>query len=191
MSDRTFIAVEVNDGVRGCLNSRCEKLHQYPGAITWVQPRIFHVTLNFLGEIDEARRADVQAVVAQAAAKTRPFDFQVTGLTAMPAKGRPRVIWANVIEPSGELAALQERLCVALEGVGIPREDRLFIPHVTVARIKFTTATRAIRAGVGSLEKEQFGSVHADELIVFTSDLQPDGAVHTPVAKAALGGKGG
>ncbi|MCY2932046.1 MAG: RNA 2',3'-cyclic phosphodiesterase [Planctomycetota bacterium] len=191
MSDRTFIAVEVNDGVRGCLNSRCEKLHRHPGAITWVQPRAFHVTLNFLDAIAPARMAEVQAVVAEAAAKARPFDFQVTGLVAMPPKGRPRVIWANVIDPSGELAALQERLCVGLEGIGIPREDRLFIPHVTVARIRFTPATRAVRGDVGSLEKEDFGGVHADQVIVFTSDLQADGPVYTPVAKVALGSKGG
>ena len=120
-----------------------------------------------------------------------PFDFQVSGLAAVPEKGRPRVIWANVIEPVGELAALQERIAAGLEGMGVPSEQRAFVPHVTVARIKFTTASKAIRADVGLLEKEGFGSVHADEVIVFRSELREDGPIHTAVARAPLGPKGG
>ncbi|MEI7835487.1 MAG: RNA 2',3'-cyclic phosphodiesterase, partial [Planctomycetota bacterium] len=182
MSDRTFIAIDVNDGVRGCLNSRCEKLRLHPGEITWVHPKVFHVTLNFLGSIAPSQMSAVQALVAQAAAHAKPFDFQVGGLDAMPIKGRPRVVWANVIEPTGELLALQERLTAGLEGLGFPREDRPFIPHVTLARIKFTTATKAIRSDIESMAKEDFGRVEAREVIVFTSDLQEGGPIHTPVA---------
>lgn len=191
MTQRTFIAVDVNDGVRGCLNDRCQTLRRHPGTIAWVQPKIYHVTLNFLGALEPAQTAAVRALVDQVAAQAKPFDFRLRGLEAVPPKGRPRVVWANVIEPTGELAALQERLTAGLEGLGIPREDRLYLPHVTVARIKFTTASRAIRADVESLAQEDFGSAQAREVIVFTSDLTADGPVHTPALRATLGGLGG
>ncbi|MCY2927774.1 MAG: RNA 2',3'-cyclic phosphodiesterase [Planctomycetota bacterium] len=191
MTQRTFIAVDVNDGVRGCLNDRCQTLRRHSGTIAWVQPKVYHVTLNFLGALEPAQTAAVRALVDQVAAQAKPFDFRLRGLEAVPPKGRPRVVWANVIEPTGELAALQERLTLGLEGLGIPREDRIYIPHVTVARIKFTTTTKAIRADVESLAQEEFGSAQAREVIVFTSDLTPDGPVHTPAVRAALGGVGG
>ena len=191
MKYRTFIALDVSEGVREGLSQRCRELQEYPGTITWVAPKVLHVTLNYLGEIEASQMAGVQAVVAEAAAQSKPFDFQVRGLAALPPKGRPRVIWANVIERSGELAALQERVTVGLEALGFPREDRSFRPHVTLARVKFTPATKALRADLEAMAKDDVGLVPAGEVIVFTSDLQADGPIHTPVARAPLGPAGG
>ena len=60
-------------------------------------------------------------------------------------------------------------------------------PHVTLARIKFTSETRALRADLAPLAEEDFGSVFCEEVIVFTSDLQKEGPVHTAVSRAKLG----
>lgn len=191
MSQRTFIAIDVNDGVRGCLNRSCQPLRRHPGSINWVQPKVFHLTLNFVGPIEPEQMARVHALVTETAAEMQAFDFRVCGLEAMPPKGRPMVIWANVTEPTGRLLALQERLTAGLEGLGIPREDRSYRPHITIARIKFTTASKDIRASVEALANEDFGTVQAREVGVYTSELRDSGPVYTSVVRAALAGSGG
>jgi 2'-5' RNA ligase len=188
MSVRTFVAVDIKDDVRRRLVAGCQGIRRHPGAINWVQPEIMHVTLNFLDRIEESRMNDVRAIVSEVAGQAKCFDFQVRGLTVAPPKGRARTVWAEVVEPSGELARLQERLAAAFGRIGVPREHREYRPHVTLARVKFTPATKGLRADAEAMAQEDFGTVHVSEVILFTSDLRPEGPSHTPVARAPLGG---
>jgi RNA 2',3'-cyclic 3'-phosphodiesterase len=101
-----------------------------PGA-RWVDPGNYHLTLRFIGEIDEGVAADVDDALARL--RARRFTLQLSG-TGVFGNGRPRQLWVGV-ERNPELAALRDKIEQALTRTGLPPEPRKFAPHVTLARL--------------------------------------------------------
>ena len=188
MPNRTFLAVEIAEHTRRALAGVAENLDTAGATIRFVAPRNLHVTLNFLGDVDDGPLRRVCDTAADVAAGVAPFEFSVCGLTPGPPKGRLRMIWADVHDPSGCLADVQERLAAALETLGFPRENRPYRPHLTVARIKYAPDDRRLRAEIERFAAEAFGTQPATQVTVFTSERTPAGPIYTPAAHAALGG---
>ena len=127
--------------------------------------------------------ANVCRVVADAAGLTEPFDFQVRGIQAVPARGNLSMFWAGVADPEGRMAAMFEVFEAALEELGFPREQREFHPHVTLGRVKYARDGRALRAAAARQAEADFGCVAADEIVVYSSQLTPDGPVYAPMGR--------
>jgi len=111
----------------------------------------------------------------------------VAGLLCVPPGGRLRMIWAGVEDRTGRMAELHGRLEAGLEGLGLPREGRAFRPHITMGRVTRVRQEQALRRQAEALAGEEFGTVEARHVVVFTSDLTPRGPTYTPVAHAPLG----
>ena len=188
MPNRTFLAVEISEQTRRALAGVAENIDAAGATIRFAAPRNLHVTLNFLGDVSDGPLRRVCDTAADVTAGVAPFEFSVCGLTPGPPKGRLRMIWADVVDPGGCLADLQERLAAALETLGLPRENRPYRPHLTVARIKYAPDDRPIRTEIERFGAEAFGAQQATQVTVFTSELTPSGPVYTPVAHAALDG---
>jgi 2'-5' RNA ligase len=107
----------------------------------WVDPGNFHLTLRFIGEVDEGLAADIDAALARVEA--RPFTLQLAG-TGYFGDGAPRSLWVGV-ERNAELTALRDKIERALVRAGLPPEPRRFAPHVTLARLR-NVASPAIAA---------------------------------------------
>ncbi|NBB70244.1 MAG: RNA 2',3'-cyclic phosphodiesterase [Alphaproteobacteria bacterium] len=101
--------------------------------VRWTDPDTLHVTLAFIGEVDNGVFKD--AMEALSHVHTRPFALELQGLGHFPPRGPIRQLWVGVkLEP--ELARLQRRVVRALAEVGVKLDKRKFIPHVTVARFR-------------------------------------------------------
>jgi 2'-5' RNA ligase len=133
---RTFLAVELSDAVRSALGREIARLARALPHVRWADPAGMHLTLSFLGELDDARLADATAAAIEAAADSQPFTLRLAGLGSFGPPRAPRVIWAGVGGDVQRLVELQERLAGALEARGFPREQRPFAPHLTLARLK-------------------------------------------------------
>jgi 2'-5' RNA ligase len=134
---RTFIAVQLPDTIRERLAHQIETLApRLPTTIRWVAPESLHLTLAFLGPLDDAQIASAEQATATAAREGPPFSLALTHLGTFGSARSPRVIWAGVTGDIAELGNLQGRLASELELRGFPREDRPFSPHLTLARIK-------------------------------------------------------
>jgi RNA 2',3'-cyclic 3'-phosphodiesterase len=101
-----------------------------PGA-RWVDPANYHLTLRFIGEIDEGVAADVDDALMRL--RARRFALQLAG-TGVFGNGRPRQLWVGV-ERNPDLSALRDKVEQALTRAGLPPEARKFAPHVTLARL--------------------------------------------------------
>jgi 2'-5' RNA ligase len=126
---RLFTALTLPEDVRGWLTSLRGGLK---GA-RWIDPENYHVTLRFIGDVDE-RTAD-EAADALARIERAPVSIRLAGLDTFGNRRQPHSVWARV-EPTPallELQAEQERL---LQRIGLPAEGRRFTPHVTLARLK-------------------------------------------------------
>jgi 2'-5' RNA ligase len=183
---RTFLAIELDDAIRERLAAAQERLRSQAGGVKWVEAENIHLTLKFLGEIDE----DVAPLVAEAlgpvAAGIEPFEMRLAGLGAFPPHGAPRVVWAGVQEPSGRLLELHRRIERELEALGIEREDRPFTAHVTLGRIKDRPDPR-LRHALDARAADDFGSQAVTHVTFFQSVLSPAGPTYTALSRARLG----
>jgi 2'-5' RNA ligase len=188
---RSFVAVELSDEVRQALAAvqRDLKVQAPPGAVRWTRPDSIHLTLQFLGDILPDQVEAVAGALRAACAGRAPFAFELAGAGVFPNLNRPRVVWVGVVEPSGALSALQQRVVQALAPLGFVPEERGFSPHLTIGRAARDAGSRDLaalgalvaRAGIGSL-----GRVAVNAVNLMKSDLKPDGAVYTPLAVILL-----
>jgi 2'-5' RNA ligase len=102
----------------------------------WVPLQNIHVTLAFLGRVDEERVGALSAAIAAAVQAHVDFTVRLGELGTFPSARRARVIWAGLDDPTGGLAGLADSVADALEPLGFPREARAFQPHATIARLK-------------------------------------------------------
>jgi RNA 2',3'-cyclic 3'-phosphodiesterase len=191
---RSFIAIELPDGIRRELNAVEQKIQSLAGesarkTVRWVAASNMHLTLKFLGEVSSANLQMLTHVIKEAASHHAPFSFSVTGLGAFPNTRRPRVVWVGIEAPP-DLLAIQKAIETETRRLGYPAEERPFSPHLTLGR----TAQNArpdevarLAQALNEMKIGQLGSVNASELILFRSDLRPSGAVYTPLNHFPLG----
>jgi len=125
---RLFVGIEFPPELR----LRLSLLQSGVAGAKWVDPGNFHLTLRFIGEVDEGTAADVDEALLRL--KARPFSLQLTG-TGTFGGDKPRQLWVGV-EREPALATLQGRIELALIRAGLPPEPRKFTPHVTLARLR-------------------------------------------------------
>ncbi len=116
--------------------------------VKWVQPDNIHLSLKFLGEVDDAREGELRAALQQAARSAgRALVVQVEGFGVFPDFRRPHVLWAGVI-PDSALELLQHGVEQSFAPLGFPTEARPFRPHVTLGRTSREARPRDF-AGLG------------------------------------------
>jgi 2'-5' RNA ligase len=125
---RLFVGLNLPDGVIARMNIMCSGI---PGA-RWVAPENFHLTLRFIGEVDEPTAEEIDYALRQIEAET--LDLTLTGLGTFGKHGKEHTLWVGVA-PSPPLAHLQAKIESAIVRAGQPAEERKFTPHVTIARM--------------------------------------------------------
>jgi len=99
----------------------------------WVEPRDYHMTLKFIGEVDEGMAEDMNAALS--AVRAAPPNVAIEGVGCFESRNKVRAVWAGVA-PDDPLSALRGRIETAVAQAGGPAETRKFKPHVTLARLK-------------------------------------------------------
>ncbi|HEY5975999.1 MAG TPA: RNA 2',3'-cyclic phosphodiesterase [Geobacteraceae bacterium] len=167
---RLFVAIDLPEETRNEVDHLREAL---PGA-RWVPTDQLHLTLRFLGEVDEATLRSVQAGLATVQAE--PFTLQVRGVGHFPPRRPPRVLWVG-LDGGTHLIDLQRQIETVVQATGLPAEERAFSPHITLARFR-----EAAAAPVLAFEERQRAfacppfSVVAFQL--YESTLTSSGAIH-------------
>jgi len=179
--------VLLDDATRAALAARVESLRPVAAGVTWVAPENLHVTLKFLGGVEQPRLELVQAALARAVHGAAPFDLSVVGLGAFPSATRARVVWAGVVAGRGELTGLAASVEHELAPVGFPPEDRPFSPHVTLGRVREPRRNTELAAAFDREHAERFGVVRVDRLSLMRSDLSPRGARYSELSGHPLG----
>ncbi len=185
---RTFLAIDLDDSILDALGDVRMQLDDETAKIRWVAPANQHVTMQFLGDVEDNILADVCKAIAYAASEIEPFKFDVQGIQCIPPEGRQlRFVWAGVVDCDDGLARLYQALEESVAELGFPPERRPFKPHLTLARIKYAPDPEAIRQAAEGLADAYFGTQHAAELVAYTSILTPDGPVYTALSRSRLG----
>jgi 2'-5' RNA ligase len=132
---RTFVALNLPAAERVRLHDALAPLRERGLPVRWMAPEALHLTVKFLGDTEGDGVADIERVLAAAAARRAPIRLRIGGLGAFPSLRRANVLWVGAA-PDPELLALQKDVELALSRLGYPREQRPFRPHVTIGRLR-------------------------------------------------------
>jgi 2'-5' RNA ligase len=175
---RFFVALDLPEAVRQRFRELIARLKgQCPGA-RWVRPEGIHVTLKFIGNTDPENFDSICAALA-AIRSEQPVGMEFRGCGFFPSERRPRVVWCGV-EASANLAKLAGDIDEALVPLGIPRDSRKFLPHLTLARLEPEKLSpgevqKLVRAA-RELEGRSLGSAPGTAFYLFESILKQAGA---------------
>lgn len=177
---RLFVALDIPQDTRHALGAIIERLRGICRGARWLRAESIHVTLKFIGHVEEARLPAIQGALADARSNS-PIDIAFRHFGFFPNERHPHVFWAG-IEAGPELAALAGSIESSLEPLGINREQRAFRPHLTLARFKTEDGLPKLRAMLASLPSQNFGTMTATQFDLYETALKPEGAVHTKLA---------
>ncbi|HMF56627.1 MAG TPA: RNA 2',3'-cyclic phosphodiesterase [Pyrinomonadaceae bacterium] len=184
---RVFCAVPLTEEVRESAARHMESLRAslpYVRA-SWERPEKMHITLKFLGEIEESRVEALSRAAERAAHEAESFTLSISGAGAFPARGNPRVLWLGIKDETGGLYGLQRALETETEREGFRREQRPFHPHLTIARLRQPEGAREVATLHQDTGFETL-SCPVSELLVIRSELGPKGSRYTEISKHKL-----
>jgi 2'-5' RNA ligase len=183
---RTFIGIEVVSAVRQQLVELQDRLRAVSGEVKWVEPENLHLTLKFLGDVDEQDLYAVCKTADEAVSGQEPFEMTVAGVGAFPNAGRPRTIWAGVTQGSREAIAMQANLERLFAKQGYPREDRRYTPHLTLGRSRHGRPNPDLAGLIQQLADWQAGPTSVSEILVMASQLTPNGPIYSIMGRGRL-----
>jgi 2'-5' RNA ligase len=187
---RLFVAVNLPATARHSAAQAAAPLLVADLPVNWVGEDGLHITLKFLGEVDESRAAPIGAALSTAVAQVRPFELGLGGFGAFPDLERPRVLWFGV-ERHPALELLANDVEKAVGPFGFAPELRPFQPHLTLGRARRDARPAAFR-DLGDLARDVEWEVvvPVESVDLMESTLGAAGASYRIVHRAALGGKG-
>lgn len=180
---RLFVAFDLPREVREALGEPIARLKPLCRAARWARPEGMHVTLKFIGHAitdGEAEKLDAVRAALAAVKSSEPVKIGYRGVGFFPDARRPRVIWCGV-EASANLAKLAADIERGLEPLGIPRETRAFVPHLTLARFKSPEGVDALVRLAAEWVSRDFGSACETEFHLFESLLKPGGTQYRKI----------
>lgn len=183
---RLFVAVNLADALRDPLAAAQRQLAAAGADVKWTDPAGFHLTLKFLGEVDDARLPDIEQAVAGGIAGQGPFDLHLQGLGAFPTLTAPRVVWVGVTAGGPELARLAAGLEQAFQPLGFEAEGRPYSAHLTLGRVRSPRGRTGLTAALQALATTDFGGMPVHTVHLMQSRLSPRGAAYTAVAPFGL-----
>jgi RNA 2',3'-cyclic 3'-phosphodiesterase len=198
---RAFLAVELSPGLRAELVALQQELRQsieqemkQNRHISWVQPAKMHLTIKFLGDMDEQLLDPLLGVLEQALGSQPSMSMPLERLGVFPRPHSPRVLWIGPSEhwergtEAKKMVEIRDAIEEASESLGFLREAKPFSPHLTMARIK--TGERhvgAVLATSGVLDQPlSLGSLAVGSVVLVKSELKPTGSVYTRLWEARL-----
>lgn len=188
---RLFIALSLPDEVRAELEvaqRRLQRGNAHP--VRWVAPAAIHLTLQFLGEVADARVPDILAVLQGVHATTASQSsagLSLASVGAFPNLRRPQTIWMGVADEAAVLTYLQRVVSTALEPLGFPGDTRPFHPHLTLGRVRrdATPAQRtALGAALAALPPPRRVTWPCGRPLLFQSTLTPKGSLYEKLGPA-------
>jgi 2'-5' RNA ligase len=182
---RAFIAIDLDREIKSAIDTLVRGLKATRADVRWVGVGGMHLTLKFLGPIEESRALRIRGIMDDVGRRHPPLPLRLEGTGAFPAGRDPRVLWAGVAAEPG-LLALQDDLDAALEAEGFEREKRAFTPHLTLGRVKGPDGLARAMAELDKHRGDVFGAMTVRTLALFESLLRPEGAEYRIAYEANL-----
>ena len=182
-SVRAFTAVPIPGELKERIAAVQRNLRTRVNQVRWTNPETSHLTLYFFDEVAQETLEKIKVSMLSVERVQHPFRITVRGLGAFPNLRRPRVIWLG-LEPERPLQQLHKTFLTELSGCGVATENRPFLPHLTIGRL------RQQGSDLTQLSKEfaqsVIGQIPVTGLSLYQSRLRRNGAEHTLLLNVAF-----
>ncbi len=175
---RLFVAIELPEDARDRLAMLCDGVD---GA-KWVSPDTMHLTLRFIGEVEEPVAEEIDHMLGRV--RARPFRMVLDGTGHFGSRRKARALWVGV-RKNAQLKELQVKIEAALRRAGLGPAGRKFSPHVTLARFSNMPA-EALKDFLVATGRFRHGPIRVKSFTLFSSFLTRDGAIHRAEAEYPL-----
>lgn len=181
---RSFLALELPPDIVSYLGTVAARLAKRTEGVRWVRNEGIHITVKFLGEIEEETAQTMHEVLAPLGSRHAPVKARLGQLDAFPSTRSARVIVVKLKEGTEETKAIFSDVEDGLESMRVEREKRGLVPHITLGRRR--TPRSFPNGDPMPIEEREF---LIENLVLFKSTLTPGGAIYTPIWKIKLGGE--
>lgn len=185
---RIFTAIDIPEFERRSIFGLMERLRsEFPDArAKWEKPEKLHLTLKFLGDIDDARLTKLVEAVEETSKKIRPFRLQISGISGVfPSARNARILWLGFVDETGALQKLNEILESECEKRGFAPEKRQFKAHLTIARFRQKTDESLVKQFLHS-SRPPSPPFEISEITIYQSELLPRGSIYKIISKVKL-----
>lgn len=176
---RSFIAIEVPRLLQVQLGELQKEIKQAEADVRWMPPGNIHLTLKFLGLVNNEFLEKITAILGPLIAGWKPFALRIRGLGCFPSIRNPRVLWVGIDQGKEEITSLQGAIEERAAEAALAKETRPFQPHLTLGRIQSPRRRGPFAQAVENLKEAEVGTFQAREVFLFKSELRPSGAVYT------------
>jgi RNA 2',3'-cyclic 3'-phosphodiesterase len=186
---KLFLAISTQEGLDPSGSQIIKKLRinadQRKLDIRWVPAKNYHVTLVFLGRTDERKISEIESIMKKSAAEAAPFQLKISDVGAFPDEFSSRVLWFGV-QNSKALRALQENLSLKFKDHHYPLEERIYSPHLTIARLRNPHKTKDL---MSPFVRKKIAKVNVSEIVLYESVGSAPFPVYKPLLRVPLTGR--
>jgi len=185
---RAFVAIPISDDLRWCVEEVKARLLPVRADVKWVEPENYHLTVKFLGNVEEAGIDGVIRALQRAGEESPPFVLEPQGAGFFPNHRHPRVVWVGAGGELDKAAWLGERVDTHLAGLGFePEKNRKY--HLTLGRIRSDrNLQRLVEKVQGLASSVVFPSFMVNEIQLMRSQLNRKGPEYSVLTSIPLTG---
>src|SRR6185503_9417388 len=183
---RCFVAVALPPPVRKLLVQVQEALRRADAHVTWVEEANLHLSLKFLGDLDDGAAARLKGALSIEALQWPAMELTYEGIGTFPERGVPRVVWAGCTGDLPKLAALAGAVERCAEQVGVARERHPFAAHLTLGRVKSDRNVKRLMAAIDHQRRVPLGRDQVREFVLYRSTLTDRAPVYEALATFPL-----
>ena len=182
---RLFIAIEIEKALKEKILKIQTRFKGSKANIKYVERKNMHFNLKFIGEADKLKIPDIRIALENACKPLKSFKICIYGVGAFPNKDYAKVLWLGVKDGKilKEIAGCIER---ELEKIWFAKDGREFKPHLTLGRVKSPRDKGEISKLIEDMKNEDMGEMKVNEIILFSSELRPEGPVYTKIYSVKL-----
>lgn len=188
MNIRSFIAIDLDEMRKQLLKEFQVMLKKDGVDCRWINPDGIHITLKFLGNVEQEKLKSIETGIEKACIGSSSFKLTLKGLGAFYRRDRSGVIWINA-EKEPALISLYEAIEEEMAGFGFKRQKRAFTPHVTLGRVSSISNRYQLEKLMEQYKDKDFGSFMVKEVVLMKSELRPEGARYSRLAEIYLASK--
>lgn len=185
---RAFIAIEIPEDIQAAIAEAQARLKRARVGVkvSWTKIDNIHLTLQFLGYVEETTIPRISQALAALAEQHRAFDLPIRGAGAFPNQKTPRVLWVGCPDAEGNLKSLAQTVQSGMQPFGFEPEHREFSAHLTLGRVKLPKPDVALTKALDSIKNQDFGTMRVEAIHLFQSELHPEGSIYSKLSSHRL-----
>jgi len=170
---RLFIGISLSKGICDYFYNLTLNLSKENNNIKPIPPQNIHITLKFLGNVKTQELENIYSNIELSLKDIKNFKFNINdNLDGFPKITSSRILFASIGDGSAQMEEIFEKIKKNLSKIGFNRDEKKFIPHITIARMKLPINFTGL---IENLNLKKFENIKCDKIILFESILSSKG----------------